>query len=202
MSDTLESVVAWAALLGMVGWVGASFWRGLRRGLRGEPQLPTSPGGAPSTRVPKTPAPLGDLARANEIMLAYAALLQDGHAGLRPETDLPAPKADVKDALLAVGQYWHARGMMTPERVSQLKASFGLLADFVPGGDRGFAAAVADARHALATPGTPPEVARAAAERIAAIMQDGNPYGDSARGMQDLYDEWDVRWAEVVRGAE
>jgi hypothetical protein len=80
----------------------------------------SSPGATTATRA-GVQAPTR-LERADAIFQAYASLLEakDNAAMLRPESALPAPKEEVKEALLVVGQHWATRGKQSPEMLAVL----------------------------------------------------------------------------------
>lgn len=92
---------------------------------------PTDPAATPTASPPAVDS-TSDEARADALVQAYAKLLESG-AGLvlKPESSLPASKAEIKDALLTVATYHHDNGTMMEEGESVFRNAYSFLANFV-----------------------------------------------------------------------
>lgn len=75
-----------------------------------------------------------ELLEAQELVNEYGAILENKKNVTASEADLPAPKQQLKDALVALARHAKASGA-SRESIEQLRVGYASLADFVSAGD-------------------------------------------------------------------
>nr|VFK80261.1 MAG: hypothetical protein BECKSD772D_GA0070982_10978 [Candidatus Kentron sp. SD] len=79
-----------------------------------------------------------ELLEAQELVNKYGTILENGKNVTRSEADLPAPKQQIKDALVALARHAKASGA-SRESIEPLRVGYAYLADFVSAGDASLA---------------------------------------------------------------